>query len=307
MTAPAAVSCPGCALPLPLRSAGPFECAGCGSSGVLVSPDPPRSVVEPRLDANDALVAARSGWRNDGVDPRFLAPGGWVAPRLAFAPMVVVERTWRDSRGLREAVFLGPGAELPHRALDAVGPESVLGATTAWDPAVLRRRAVVLDLALDAEEVVPAVEGTLASRTSIVYVPVWLAECRDGRNVYASVIDGLTGALLGGRAPVDPLQRAPQALAIVYALAVVLAVAPLARDLVFRFLLNLQLFAVGVLAVAVGALLTALAWAWDHLRFRHEVVVEAGRRRREVVNRPERTGPEKARDFFLAAVRKVVK
>jgi hypothetical protein len=35
-------------------------------------------------------------------------------------------------------------------------------------------------------------------------------------------------------------------------------------------------------------------------------VVEAGRRRREIVNRPARTGPERMRDAFMRVVKRIV-
>lgn len=301
-----ALSCPRCAGPLQVATSGLVDCGACGGPAAVLADDPPRSVVSPRIEAAAALAAARRGLEQPHVDRRFLRVEAWGAPRLAYAPFYVVERTTaRAGDGLRDAIEVAPAAELPHHALDAVAPSSVLGRRAVYDPVSLRRQALVLDVSEPLEHAVPGRTGE--ERVEIVYMPVWLIESRGGHNVYEVAVDATGGTLLGGRAPLDALARAPQALAIVYGLAILAASLPLLLDAIVWILAQLELFGLAVICVIVGLLFTLLAWAWDHLRFRHELLVEAGRSRRVFINRPERTGPERLRDGFLRLVKRVVK
>lgn len=302
-----ALSCPRCAGPLAVATSGLVECGACGGPAAVLADDPPRSVLLPRIEAAPALEAARRGLaQQPHVDGRFLRVEAWGAPRLAYAPFYVVERTLTGGGdGLQDSIEVAPAAVLPHHALDAVAPSSVLGRRAAYDPASLRRQALVLDVSESLEHAVPGLTGE--ERVEIVYMPIWLIESRDGHNVYEVAVDATGGTVLAARAPLDPLARVPQALAIVYGLAIFAASLPLLLDAIVWILAQLELFGLAVICVIVGLLFTLLAWAWDHLRFRHELLVEAGRSRRIFINRPERTGPERLRDGFLRLVKRVVK
>jgi hypothetical protein len=273
---------------------------------MVVAPDPPRTVVPPRVGADEAVLAARRAWDQPGVDRYFLSPTGWAVARLAYAPFYVVERTLHEKEGFRDVIEAGPAAEMPLAPLDALNVDEVLTPGTPYDPAALRREAVVLDDTIPLPEAVPGRGPVLDERVRVVYLPLWLVEHRDGWNVHPSVIGGLNGMLLAGRAPVDRLARVPTALAIVYGLALLAAATPWLLPWIVRFLWSLEMLGLLLLALGIGGLFTLLAWSWDQVRFRQELVVEAGRRRREIVNRPARTGPERMRDAFMRVVKRIV-
>jgi hypothetical protein len=310
MTAPAprlvALGCPTCGGSLDARAPGLLDCPACGSSVTILADEPPRSVVRPSVTGEQALESARRFLAGPPVDRLVLRQDCWASPRLAFAPFYVVERI-AESRGgeLGDTLEMAPAVELPNAALDAVSPSALRSPREPFDPVELRRRAVLFDPVVAVDEAAPVDDehSTLAERVEVVYLPLWLLEARQGGNVFELVVDGSSGELLGGRAPADPMARAGQAIAIVYGAALILALIPKMGALVVWLFEQIGTSSVVVLAIAVGMLLTSLAWSWDQIRFRHELLVEAGIRRIVAINRPEKTLLERLRDGLLKAVR----
>lgn len=83
--------------------------------------------------------------------------------------------------------------------------------TTSKDDAVMRAKSEAVDKALAGANV-PNVTfkklHSLPRRLSLVYYPVWVVRYSYKERMYMNTVDGVTGQVLSGRAPGDPLYQA---------------------------------------------------------------------------------------------------
>ena len=114
----------------------------------------------------------------------------------------------------------------------------------------------------------------------------------------------MSGSVLQARAPMERSTLLPEAVFFTYVFAFVFGM-PLSwwGKLVALYF---ELHPIGGLILTVGTpgvVFWILAFAWDRVRFRYEWTGDRLGVRREPVNRPGRTLPEKIRDGFFDAAR----
>lgn len=304
------LACPSCGGAVPAAASCAFlPCPSCGSPLAVRAPDGVvRRAVLPALGEREALAAARRCWEGPMVPEGFSMRSLVEAPRLAFLAFYEVERTLEREgsarRVLLETLDRAPAVSLPGFRIEALDPHAIEGSIEPipFDPAALQRRGLVFDPSRSVGEAVPVDPAVklLEERVAVVYLPVWFVRCRYGRNLYEVAVDGATGAVLRARAPAVRDLRLPQAIAAVYLLAFASAFFFKAGLTTLLLLLKLrEVGAIGGLFLLAG-LAWLLAWAWDRIRFRYEVVIEGDARKLVAINRPERTAPEKVRDGLIA-------
>ena len=141
-------------------------------------------------------------------------------------------------------------------------------------------------------------------RQGLVWLPVWLVRRRYARNLYEAALDGRSGSVLQARAPMERSALLPEAVFFTFVFAFVFGM-PLAwwGKLVYFYF---QMHPIGGLILTVGTpgvIFWVLAFAWDRIRFRYEWTGDRLGVRREPVNRPGKTLPEKVSDGFFDAAR----
>jgi len=288
-----ALACPQCGGGLRVASTAMLDCPSCASPlAVLVPGSWAREVILPRIEAAEAVRRARSALAHPQTAPRYLAEGHWEEPRLVFVALYEVERTLADRRGRRTEVReIAPAVRMAELPADQLHLASLAGRERAgYDPVSLQRRGAVIEPALAVDEALPAPGTTrvLEEQVRVVYAPIWVLECRLGRNVYPATLDATTGRLLAGRAPARRTARLGQALATLYALAFLLACLPIVLPWYLALIRHVgEAAVIGLFAVGgLGAMLSA---AWDRIRFRYEVVGQGEGARLRPINRPEAT------------------
>ncbi|MBI4574600.1 MAG: hypothetical protein HY713_15085 [candidate division NC10 bacterium] len=134
-----------------------------------------------------------------------------------------------DTRVIQqEYVRIGPACDLPELGVDRIRLQEMRrGATSVtlepYDPVALQSHAVVLaptkPPARFADESQFRIRvrsdrtGVVEQRLKILYYPVWQARYRHNGRPYEIAIDGVTGAVLCARAPVEIRQAAAMAMA----------------------------------------------------------------------------------------------
>lgn|GEM_PF-2816351 len=308
-----ALSCPRCGGRLHgVASSALVDCPSCDSPLAVLVPDiPVHESVRPSLDREEAVAATRAFWEGRKVPRSFLAEGSVEEPILLYVPFHERVRTcslranegpaFVDRPSLAPAVRI-PG--LPLEKLDAF-PASGAAPREAFDAAALQRRALVFDPTLEAPSLA-AISGAVVveERAGLVWLPVWLVRCRHARNLYEAALDGTSGTVLQARAPMERTALLPEAIFFTYVFAFVFGM-PLSWWVkLVAFYFELHWFGGLVLTVGTpGVVFWVLAFAWDRVRFRYEWTGDRLGVRREPVNRPGRTLPEKIRDGFFAAAR----
>jgi hypothetical protein len=289
-----------------------LDCPSCDSPlAALVEDQPVRESVRPRLTREDAVAATRAFWEGRKVPRAFLAESSVEEPILVFVPFHERVRTLvlrgNDGPAFVDRPSFAPAVRVPGVPIEKLDALSASGATKreSFDAAALQRRALVFDPTEEAPSV-PAISGAtvVEDRAGLVWLPVWLVRCRHARNLYEAVLDGTSGSVLHARAPMERSILLPEAIFFTYVLAFVFGM-PLSwwgKLVVFY----LELHPIGGLVLAVGTpgvVFWVLAFAWDRVRFRYEWTGDRLGVRREPVNRPGRTLPEKIRDGFFDAAR----
>lgn len=267
--------------------------------------------VRPALGRDEAVAATRAFWEGRRVPRSFLAEGSVEEPILVFVPFHERVRTLvlrpREGPAFIDRPSFAPAVRIPGIPLEMLDALSASAATRreSFDAAALQRRALVFDPTEEAPPV-PAISGAtvVEDRAGLVWLPVWLVRCRHARNLYEAVLDGTSGSVLQARAPMERSILLPEAVFFTYVFAFVFGM-PLSwwgKLVAFYF----QLHWLGGLVLTVGTpgvVFWVLAFAWDRVRFRYEWTGDRLGVRREPVNRPGRTLPEKIRDGFFAAAR----
>ncbi len=134
-----------------------------------------------------------------------------------------------DTRVLQqEYVRIGPAFDLPELGVDRIALQEMRRGTTAvslepYDPVALQSRAVVFaptkPPARFADESQLRIRvrsdrtGVVEQRLKILYYPVWQARYRHNGRPFEIAIDGVTGAVLCARAPVEIRLAAAMAVA----------------------------------------------------------------------------------------------
>ena len=310
---PTVLSCPRCGGRLPgVSSSALLDCPSCGSPlSVLVDEAPVREAVRPRLGKEEAIAATRAFWEGKRVPRAFLAEGSVVEPVLVFVPFHERVRTLvlsaPEGPTFVDRASLAPAVRVPGVPLERLDAAAASGAAPreAFDAASIQRRALVLDPTEEVPEPGAAPEArAVEERAGLVWLPVWLVRCRHARNLYEAALDGTSGAVLHARAPMERSSLLPEAVFFTYVFAFVLGM-PLSwwgRLVLFYFELHPGLGLILTVGTP-GVLFWVLAFAWDRIRFRYEWTGDARGVRREPVNRPKRTLPEKVRDGFFGAAR----
>jgi len=305
MRRPAALACPSCGGAVRAWGPGFLDCGSCRTPLAIVGGEEMRQAIEPKAGAAEALAAAVACWLRRGVPRSFRNPAAWDAPRLVFAAFYEVERSYGSGEGSVEVLEAGPAVTMSVAPLDLLPLEALaVHPRQAFEPAAMQRRAVVLDPSLTLDQAVPARQGsTLIEETGrVVYLPLWLLHRRYGRDVYQTLVDGSTGRVLGGRAPIERSARLPGAIAAIYLLGLLAASMPRAGFWYVKALFRIhEVAAIPATLVSLAGLAWLLAWAWARIRFRWELVLEGSASRFVAFNRPERTLPEELRDAILDA------
>ena len=303
-----ALACPACGGGLDVAGSTLLDCSSCGTPLSVRTPDGvARFSVLPRVGGEQAMALARACWAGQGVAPGFLSRAAVDAPRLLFLAFYEAERSAIAGTGrgsvLVEARQHAPAVDVPGVPVAALDRAVLADASrhVPFDPRLLQARGLVFDPALPPRQALPHDPRTelLEERLTVVDLPMWVVRCREGRSVYDAAVDATTGALLGARAPADRTARLPQTIGSLYLLALVPAFVLVLGGDVVRTLLQLHEVGLAVGGLALAALAWLVAWAWDRIRFRYEVVHEGTSRRLEPINRPVRTAPEKVRDVLI--------
>jgi hypothetical protein len=278
---------------------------------VLVDEVPVREAVRPALDREEAVAATRAFWEGRKVPRSFLADGSVEEPILVFVPFHERVRTFslRAQEGLSfvDRPSFAPAVRIPGVPLEKLDAFSASGAAPreAFDAVALQRRGLVFDPTQEAPPVAAISGATVVEeRAGLVWLPVWLVRCRHARNLYEAALDGMSGSVLQARAPMERSTLLPEAVFFTYVFAFVFGM-PLSwwGKLVALYF---ELHPIGGLILTVGTpgvVFWILAFAWDRVRFRYEWTGDRLGVRREPVNRPGRTLPEKIRDGFFDAAR----
>jgi hypothetical protein len=228
-----------------------------------------------RTHRDTALAGGPDGWGLDGIDLRRLRDD----PDVEVVPF-----------GAREAPR---GVVLPVQRTRAEAEDAVRGMAEAFGAAEM---------------------DFLGADLRHVFVPVWVVRYRVDRHPYTFVVDGVSGAVLSGRAPEAPRRGV---LFVVCAAAylgfpigklVAVAVSGGGRSVAGAAGAAVHLAAeFGFLSLVVPVLLLLpLAFAWGEFRFRGEVVFRKDGPRVEKLARPARTFLEKAIDWLLAQIDRAV-
>jgi hypothetical protein len=296
------LACPTCGGALDGAASSSFlDCPSCGTAlSVRTADSRPRRAVLPRVDAGQAARAARACWEGPLIPSAFLTSARIEPPRLLFVAFYQVERTLvRPVEGrsvVIESLDRAPAVVLPDFRLDRLDLR-VLAESEGqipFDPLSLQRKGMVFDpsrTVVESVRVEPELE-VIEERVEVVYLPVWLVRCRLRSNFYEVTIDGTSGAVLRGRAPVERTARLPQAVGALYLLALASAFVPMGGPRTLAVLLRLHEVGIGAGLFLLAGLAWIVAWSWDRVRFRYEVIVEGQERRLAAIARPERTLPE---------------
>ena len=308
-----ALSCPQCGGRLPgVASSALLDCPSCDSPlAVFVDEVPVREAVRPVLGREEAIAATRSFWEGKKVPPSFLADGSVEEPILVFVPFHERVRTFslraQEGPAFVDRPSFAPAVRIPGVPLEKLDALSAAGAAPreAFDATALQRRALVFDPTQEAPPVAAISGATVVEeRAGLVWLPVWLVRCRHARNLYEAALDGMSGSVLQARAPMERSTLLPEAVFFTYVFAFAFGM-PLSwwGKLVALYF---ELHPIGGLILTVGTpgvVFWVLAFAWDRIRFRYEWTGDRLGVRREPVNRPGRTLPEKIRDGFFDAAR----
>lgn len=308
---PTALSCPRCGGRLPgVASSALLDCPSCDSPlAVLAEGSPVRESIRPALDRDEAVARTRAFWEGRKVPRSFLAEGSVEEPILVFVPFHERVRTFvlrpREGPVFVDRPTFAPAVRIPGVPLEKLDAASASGATPRepLNAAVLQRRAVVFDPTEEAPKTPTTSGGTVVEeKAGLVWLPLLLVRCRHARNLYEAAIDGTSGSVLHARAPMERTILLPEAVFFTYVFAFVFGMPLSWWGKLVAFYFQLHWFGGLVLTVGTpGVLFWVLAFAWDRVRFRYEWTGDRLGVRREPVNRPKRTLPEKIRDGFFTA------